>query len=328
MSHFVTTVLVPPGTMDVQAYIEGVLAPYYEGLEVPEYDRRCYCIGRVARSEAREAASTVHGNIDAHRTAYAELIRREVEKRLPGREEPAWDDKSAGAKEWRRAEREARNANSWENFLTHYIATEKAVFEAHPMKDAPEPTCGFYSGPRKDWWPTTAKEGDRFEDGSGCGATGTYKSTYNPRSKWDWYVIGGRWAGWITQRGPAADEDAHVYGSKAYEFARAANKSVGLNSLAADLYLKDIDAYLAVAKLGRKKKDFSAPSFDEDEEKTHNPIPYALVDLAGEWHAKAEMGWWGMSRNVEAEHDWAHKVREIVASAPAGTLVVACDLHI
>lgn len=25
-------------------------------------------------------------------------------------------------------------------------------------------------------------------------------STYNPKSKWDWYVIGGRWDGWINDR--------------------------------------------------------------------------------------------------------------------------------
>jgi hypothetical protein len=25
-------------------------------------------------------------------------------------------------------------------------------------------------------------------------------STYNPKSKWDWYVIGGRWDGWIKDR--------------------------------------------------------------------------------------------------------------------------------
>ena len=25
-------------------------------------------------------------------------------------------------------------------------------------------------------------------------------STYNPDSKWDWYVIGGRWDGWINNR--------------------------------------------------------------------------------------------------------------------------------
>ena len=31
-------------------------------------------------------------------------------------------------------------------------------------------------------------------------ARGEPISTYNPKSKWDWYVIGGRWDGWINGR--------------------------------------------------------------------------------------------------------------------------------
>jgi DNA-binding transcriptional MerR regulator len=31
-------------------------------------------------------------------------------------------------------------------------------------------------------------------------AKGQPTSTYNPNSKWDWYVIGGRWDGWINDR--------------------------------------------------------------------------------------------------------------------------------
>jgi len=30
-------------------------------------------------------------------------------------------------------------------------------------------------------------------------------STYNPQSKWDWYVIGGRWDGWINDRDTSAE---------------------------------------------------------------------------------------------------------------------------
>ena len=30
-----------------------------------------------------------------------------------------------------------------------------------------------------------------------CKGTGTYKSEYNPKAKWDWWVVGGRWNGLI-----------------------------------------------------------------------------------------------------------------------------------
>ncbi|MBX6315530.1 MAG: hypothetical protein IRY99_21850 [Isosphaeraceae bacterium] len=41
-------------------------------------------------------------------------------------------------------------------------------------------------------------------------ARGEPLSTYNPKSKWDWYVIGGRWDGWIHGReasGEAAEDN-------------------------------------------------------------------------------------------------------------------------
>lgn len=44
----------------------------------------------------------------------------------------------------------------------------------HPDKDKPDPTC------------------------TECGGTGRHMSTYNPNSKWDWYMVGGRWDGWLT----------------------------------------------------------------------------------------------------------------------------------
>jgi len=43
------------------------------------------------------------------------------------------------------------------------------LLEKHPYKDLPDPEC------------------------SECKGTGVYLSTYNPNSKWDWWVIGGRW---------------------------------------------------------------------------------------------------------------------------------------
>ena len=39
-------------------------------------------------------------------------------------------------------------------------------------------------------------------------AQGEPLSTYNPDSKWDWYVIGGRWDGWIQEK-DANGEDFH-----------------------------------------------------------------------------------------------------------------------
>jgi hypothetical protein len=45
----------------------------------------------------------------------------------------------------------------------------KELMGKHPLAKTPDPDC------------------------TQCKGTGKYKSTYNPKSKWDWYVVGGRW---------------------------------------------------------------------------------------------------------------------------------------
>jgi hypothetical protein len=57
----------------------------------------------------------------------------------------------------------------WAKHIAPYLAKKEEVLAADPEKDAFEKDC------------------------DDCKGTGTYKSTYNPKSKWDWYVVGGRW---------------------------------------------------------------------------------------------------------------------------------------
>lgn len=60
---------------------------------------------------------------------------------------------------------------SFNDFIKPILDVEKMFFNDHSLKDKPSPNC---------------------ED---CNGTGIILSTYNPNSKWDWYVIGGRWTG-------------------------------------------------------------------------------------------------------------------------------------
>lgn len=61
----------------------------------------------------------------------------------------------------------------WKEFIDPYVKAEEEAFEAHPNKLLPSPGC------------------------SDCYGTGLITSNYNPMSKWDWYVIGGRWDGYF-----------------------------------------------------------------------------------------------------------------------------------
>lgn len=44
-------------------------------------------------------------------------------------------------------------------------------------------------------------------DCDNCQGSGTYPSTYNPKSKWDWWCIGGRWDGLITGLTTESEDD-------------------------------------------------------------------------------------------------------------------------
>jgi hypothetical protein len=61
----------------------------------------------------------------------------------------------------------------WESLTDPRWQFEKKCFDNHPDKAKADPECKV------------------------CHGTGTLKSTRNPKAKWDWWVVGGRWPGFI-----------------------------------------------------------------------------------------------------------------------------------
>lgn len=60
---------------------------------------------------------------------------------------------------------------AWLAFIEPYLKAEAECLAADPRKNSPATEC------------------------EECNGTGISTSNYNPLSKWDWYVIGGRWSG-------------------------------------------------------------------------------------------------------------------------------------
>lgn len=56
-------------------------------------------------------------------------------------------------------------------------------------------------------------------------------------------------------------------------------------------------------------------------------VTYAIVK-DGEWIAKGEMGWWGLSDDKVSEADWNRKVNEMLDALPDDTLITVVDCHI
>jgi len=176
VTHFGLMVLIP-GDTDindsdaVEMAINERLAEYDENKEVPEYDRICYCIGRAAKEAAHTYASQINGTIDDLRIAH----RKVVEERGWTYPEQPTEFASDEQKDAFFDELDAYNQKLqalWNEMLKPWEATERAYFETHPLKDAPDPTC------------------------QSCFGKGRYTSRYNPKSRWDWWTINGRWEGW------------------------------------------------------------------------------------------------------------------------------------
>jgi hypothetical protein len=121
-------------------------------------------------------------------------------------------------------------------------------------------------------------------------------SAYNPHSKWDWYVIGGRWGGFLKMK-PGRTGDL----GPRHSF----DEPPALGG--ADIALVgDVDWEAMIAQ--------------DQECRT-----YAVV-AEGAWKAKGEMGWFGMSRGDR--DDWTPWWQKFVLNLPADTPVTVVDAHI
>lgn len=168
-----------------------------------------------------------------------------------------------------------------------------------------------------------------------CHGTGFYRSQYNPKSKWDWWTIGGRWTGSLGTYRPEMDKANYVkcymcngtgsrpdgdY-SKSNTWARKGNdlypvkpNARGCNvcygsgmNLKWSSEFKNVDNVMVVSQIN--------PHF----------TPYSLITPDGEWHEKGHMGWFGISSNED--DNWPERYKMLIARYQANTAVL-CDLHI
>lgn len=120
-------------------------------------------------------------------------------------------------------------------------------------------------------------------------------STYNPKSKWDWWVIGGRWSGSM----PSAGDGPYVE--------TGAGNSIHVRDLLANL---------------------DSPDFSLDEDGgAAGLVTFAVLTPAGMWHERGEMGWWAAVRDPKAAQDWLAEYRAVL-EAHQDCLAVLLDLHI
>jgi len=157
---------------------------------------------------------------------------------------------------------------------------------------------------------------------------GDKTSTYNPQSKWDWYVVGGRWKDGIPLKSgigaditkvrhmrttPSSKDITNI--KKQYKKYKRMSKEKDRTKIDSDFVFSDFDPKQSEADFVRQT---TAVAF------------YAFVDKDGEWHERAECGWFGTEHNAtEDKHTWATKfVERYIAPLDKDDILVIVDCHI
>ena len=122
---------------------------------------------------------------------------------------------------------------------------------------------------------------------------GNLHSTRNPNSQWDWYELGGRWAGFYRLK----------------DGGQGAVGSPGLMTPPAEAGAVD----------SAMKKDI----LPEDLYKS----TFAIIK-DGKWYEKGKMGWWACVSNEKDQEVWDAEFRKMIDELPDDALLSVYDLHI
>lgn len=149
------------------------------------------------------------------------------------------------------------------------------------------------------------------EDVDGALAPFNEETAVDGNAKWDWYVIGGRYAGrLVTKAGEVCD-----------------SARIGDLDLAAML-----ERRRAVYREVFYGDEFSGVQDGETVDEYVNRSARAISAFAvlkdGEWYEKGEMGWWGVVSNAKDDAEWQAKVEELVGALPPETRITVVDCHI
>ncbi len=164
MSHFTAVIITKDSSQEA---LDRLLAPYDENTKVEPYAQACECSEFNLRNHAWYNNPKLNG--DAIEAARVQLYKQhaKLQERINAIQGQAAISKADGAK-LEKLEEQLQTA--WRKLLDPIEAKRKALEDQHRHVFAkPDPTC------------------------SECHGTGTLQSTYNPKSKWDWWGVGGRW---------------------------------------------------------------------------------------------------------------------------------------
>lgn len=293
MSHFVTHVFVPSGVEDLSAYLDDVLAPYDEGKEVEHYIDNFCSDEELAKNRESEYATEIK-----------DLPDEEFLREWGGREKVTRNDEKGGWDLWTNYNPESRwdwwtIGGRWDNFFNFDPSSPEQE------RDTWGPATGrnIIKVGELDWqkirdqkMKEAHKAYDDFEEAT-AGLTLDHK----------WKDLCDKVEAQELDPGEARE----LYSSQEWVIA---TRNLGLFMLAGP------EDYFKVNDGGRD-------AFVSDGIFSVG-VPYAFVDLAGAWHQKGEMGWFGISSGDKDQVEWAEYYFNYVTKQDSENLIVTLDLHI
>lgn len=185
-------------------------------------------------------------------------------------------------------------------------------------------------------------------------------STYNPKSKWDWYELGGRWSGFfeIKSGGKAnaalkhqidfdrmrekARINAYSEWEKLNEAIKDTERAVKWGEVRDVMFSGEIEKARefynnqprviafrkAIGYPFSSLEEYDIPKDIFIQRAADSSISTFAVLKDGEWYEKGNMGWWGMASDEKDEDEWNRQFSELINSIPDNTLLSVYDCHI
>lgn len=158
---------------------------------------------------------------------------------------------------------------------------------------------------------------------------GSLWSTYNPKSKWDWWVIGGRFSDVLEGRFKGSYADWVDYGCSA----RIKDIDFSLDEEEYEYRLKKWDKIMDGSADTLFKTEYYEERYEDREEYAKRLASFsthAVVTPDGEWHEIGECIWFGMSTETPDEaRDWDLTYKErFIDTADPDLIMTIVDCHI
>jgi hypothetical protein len=175
---------------------------------------------------------------------------------------------------------------------------------------------------------------------------------YNPKAKWDWYQLGGRWTG-VFKLKPKADGNLgtpSLVSSKRAENGtadQACKRDIDFDVMKQEQFEEASQAYdkfeaatkantlkpgegyweYGVENIGKDANHYVAESREQYLTRNAHIGTFAVLK-DGEWYEKGEMGWWGCVSDEKDPEEWNNQFNKLLEELPEDTLLSVFDCHI